>query len=311
MRSRSNSYTLKSPIFAVDQLPEINSIKEQQTDHPEKDEAPTSLESGIVEELTHDDEIQIQKEAILDDKKLTREELVEKEEPKREEEEPKTPLPNDTSRDTYDFFQPQMKSQLQDLIKRQKEEYLDTVNVLKRRFLNEQQHLLEKLQTNMQIMTSTPLQNVSIAPTEDEEFTEFQTCLQSNNVETTLTHDQEEKEKAATIINAYARGYLVRRLLKTVYVQECVRNIRDTLQFILTLEHDGQNNDEIQDILLKTKIFHQLQGDLYRLYGIFSELPTCEKMKLIADDRERHVNKFSKANREHINRNFQVHGISK
>lgn len=299
MRSRSDSYTISSPIFSADQLPEINSVKETSTIEPEKEDELMSLESGIVEELTHDgdENLKEQESVHIDAPAKVIEEVL------RAEEEPKTSIPNDA----YDLFQPQFKSQLQDLIKNQKEEYLDTVNILKRRFLAEQQQLLQKLQISMQNMTSTPLQNVSLAPTEDEEFTEFQTCLQSvhnTDEDTTLTNGQERKEKAATIINAYARGYLVRRLLKTIYVQECIRNIQDTLQFISTLDQHKRKSDEIQDILLKTKLFQQLQGDLYRLYNIFFDLSTREKMKLISSDRERRIQKF-KNTEDRFNKSFE------
>lgn len=281
-------------MFEINQLPEIHSIKEQNVEHPEKDEAPTSLESGVAEELAHDDEVHSEKEAgeVTEySEKLTRDEFAKLAAPHIEEE-TKPTLPTDA----YDIFQPQLKSQIQDLIKKQKEEYLDTVNVLKKRFFTEQQLLLQRLQTSVQNMTSTPLQNVSIAPTEDEEFTEFQTCLQSINLGTdlTLTSDLDAQERAATIINAYTRGYLTRRLFRTVYVKQCISNIQGTLQVIITLDRDKQRTP--QDFIVQTKLFQELQGDLYRFHDVFFKLSTREQMKLISSDRERHFKKQELSN---------------
>lgn len=186
---------------------------------------------------------------------------------------------NDLQQNTFivpsDKIEHKLKLQIQNLIKNQKEEYLNTVNILKKRFKNEQQELLTSLQTN----TSTPLQNVSIAPTEDEDFVEFKTCLKllpDNN----YSVETNTRKKAATVINAYARGFLVRRLLRTIYVETLIKNIQDTLQIILAF-------DENCDIIQKSKLFRQLQKDLYRFSGVFFELSIRERMKLIYLDRER------------------------
>lgn len=272
MRSRSDSYTLSSPIFAIEQLPEAHSIEQEL---PEKALDDVSLQSDNVEEILHDNDNQAEKESNENE---SREKQV-----------------------STTVFEPPLKSQLQDLIKKQKNEYIDTMSVLKKKFQDEQRKFLLQLQ-NLN-MTSTPLNNVSLAQTEDEEFTEFQTCLQSVNhvdSETTLTNNKEEN--AATIINAHVRGYLVRRLINTLYVQECIRNIRDTLQFVLSLS--DKNKISIHESF-KIKLFQQLQGDLFRLHDIFFKKSTKDKMNLIGSDRQRRRKKLAHENEDQLSKSFQ------
>lgn len=279
MRSRSDSYTLSSPIFAIDQLPEAHS--EQDVPAKALDELNISLQSDIVEDIVHDNEAE---------KESTEENSQEKK---------VSAVKNEIA-----VTQPQLKTQLEDLIRKQKNEYLDTMSILKKKFQDEQRKFLEQLQ-NMNMMTSTPLNNVSLAPTEDEEFTEFQTCLQSVNhtdSEITLTNNHEARERAATVINAHVRGYLVRRLINTIYVQECIRNIRDTLQFVLSLSDTTKISIHES---YKIKLFQQLQGDLIRLHDIFFKKSTNERMNLIGSDRERRRKKLAQDNEDHLSKSFQ------
>lgn len=89
---------------------------------------------------------------------------------------------------------PHINNQLKDLIDKQKEEYLFAMEVLKNKFTSEQRDLLLNFQSNL--VTSTPL-NASVAPTtDDEDFTAFKTCLQSQSVsleEKTLINEQDVK----------------------------------------------------------------------------------------------------------------------
>lgn len=249
MRPRSNSYTISSPSFPVERLPEIS---EKFQEHKS-----TAIEEFII---TYENKSLTTKQKDLED--------------------------------FEEISDIQFKFQIQKLIKQQKEEYLEIINILKKRFLSEQKQMLQKLKCSM-LKTSTPMTS-SFTEFEDEEedaeFTKFQTCLQSainTYIDTTLVDDNQiTKENAATVINAYARGYLVRRLLKTSYVRECKRNILDILQLILTLDQRTSNNDEIQELFFKTKLFQQLQGDLCRFSDIFC-MPVREKMKLISNDRDR------------------------
>lgn len=67
-----------------------------------------------------------------------------------------------------------------------------------------------------------------------------------------------EEVRAATIIAAYTRGYLTRRLFKTTKVRNIVKTIRDTLLFILDLHYEGNDNESSADIELKSHLIQQV-----------------------------------------------------
>lgn len=65
---------------------------------------------------------------------------------------------------------------------------------------------------------------------------------------------------AATIITAYVKGYLTRRLFKTVKVQNIVKTIKDTLLFILDIHFENPiANDSPADLKLKTHLIQQVR----------------------------------------------------
>lgn len=278
----ANSYTISNPVFPISQLPEAISDDMYNKIEFNKDttiDEPLSFqsESEIVDEASE----KILKNAQNETDKLSN----------------ATPSP-------YEFFQPStldLKTHLKELIDKQKDEYMKAMEALKIKFASEQRQLIAKLELAMQKPTSTPLTNNSFAATDDEEFTEFQTCLQSSTEEKTLVSDGDRREKAATIINAYARSYLVRRLMCTSYVSEHIQNIHETLNFVLNLnENDAEN--PLQDVLLKTKLFRQLQEDLYKFNKIFIQYSTKEKMKIIEADRE--IQRKKKILEENENNSF-------
>lgn len=68
-----------------------------------------------------------------------------------------------------------------------------------------------------------------------------------------------EKEiKAAITIAAYARGYLTRRLFKTRKVEDVVKTIRDTLNFILDIHFEKDTIETPADVELKTHLIQQV-----------------------------------------------------
>lgn len=67
-----------------------------------------------------------------------------------------------------------------------------------------------------------------------------------------------EEVRAASIITAYARGYLTRRLFKTTKVQNIIKTIRDTLLFILDMHYEGNDNESTADIELKSHLIQQV-----------------------------------------------------
>lgn len=68
---------------------------------------------------------------------------------------------------------------------------------------------------------------------------------------------------AATVITAYAKGYLTRRLFRTVKVQNIVKTIKDTLLFILDIHFENPiANDSPADLKLKTHLIQQVRTQL-------------------------------------------------
>uniref|UniRef100_A0A1B0CET0 Centriolar coiled-coil protein of 110 kDa n=1 Tax=Lutzomyia longipalpis TaxID=7200 RepID=A0A1B0CET0_LUTLO len=93
--------------------------------------------------------------------------------------------------------------------------------------------------------------------------------------------------KAASVINAHVRGYLVRRLLRTEAVQQIIQTFHDTRLFLIELHRDSQNkNSNPTDIELKRRLLQQLSSSLGSLHGVFFQLPVSERMDIIAKDRE-------------------------
>lgn len=93
--------------------------------------------------------------------------------------------------------------------------------------------------------------------------------------------------------------------MNTIYVQEHVRNIRETLQLLLGLDDHHVGGSPVQNILLKAKLFRQLQSDLYNFNEIFFQCSTKEQMKIIAADREVRFKKLVEQNKENLNLSFK------
>lgn len=68
------------------------------------------------------------------------------------------------------------------------------------------------------------------------------------------------RNMAATTINAFVRGYLVRRLLRTEYVQRLIQTIHDTLLFLLKLSQEIEDDTPGSWNLckLKEQLFQQV-----------------------------------------------------
>lgn len=92
--------------------------------------------------------------------------------------------------------------------------------------------------------------------------------------------------------------------MKTIYVQEHIRNIKETLQFVLNLS-DRNIGSPVQNVMLKAKLFRQLQTDLYNFNEIFTRYSMKEKMKIIASDREIRAKKQAEDNKENLSLSFK------
>lgn len=92
--------------------------------------------------------------------------------------------------------------------------------------------------------------------------------------------------------------------MKTIYAQEHIRNISETLQLVLNLSDHDIKGSPVQNILLKAKLFRQLQSDLSNFSDIFKS-STREKMKIIAADREVKQKKQAEENNANLSLSFQ------
>ncbi|XP_023287917.1 uncharacterized protein LOC105695609 isoform X2 [Orussus abietinus] len=88
---------------------------------------------------------------------------------------------------------------------------------------------------------------------------------------------------AATIINAYARGYLVRRMMKTEKVVTLKNTFRETLHFMLRLHVDAPLNLPEYNFLKRLKL--QCDAVSMNIAELFSQ-NSMERMQIIAQDRE-------------------------
>lgn len=170
---RRGSYTLSSPIFTPENLPKISSM--ESTDSSDKDTivtGPMSLQSDV-SEFTEKSSKDMQNEM---DKRST------------------------TSSVCDSIESSKMNAQLKSLIENQKMEYLAVMESLKNKFTTEQHELLMNLQSNL-LVTSTPLNSsMMTCGTDDAEFTEFKTCLQSQSQsieEKTIVNEADVKVKNA------------------------------------------------------------------------------------------------------------------
>ncbi|XP_055304526.1 centriolar coiled-coil protein of 110 kDa isoform X2 [Sitodiplosis mosellana] len=120
-----------------------------------------------------------------------------------------------------------------------------------------------------------------------------------------------EEVRAASIITAYTRGYLTRRLFKSTKVQNIVKTIRDTLLFILDLHYEGNENESPADIELKSHLIQQLASASQNLHSIFVKIPMVERMDIIAKDREWQQFKMNRSKSSDNNKNHMfVNGNS-
>lgn len=293
----ANSYTISNPIFSQDILPKANELISSSDERTESSDKETIIDGSItIQSIEEDEQHHSEKELKDAQNEFDKRSVT-------------------TSSSVFDDFQPnedKMKIELKKLSDKQKAEHLKVMELLYRKFATERHQLVEKLQSKSKMLlpqTSTPLNSSSISfvNTEDEEFEEFQTCLQnSENAEKTLVNETDLRERAATKINACARGFLLRRLMRTIYVQQHIKNITETLQFVLSLNDNHKTSNPIQDQILKTKLFKQLQRDLYRFSEIFNKYLIKEKMKIIADDRAIRIKNLIQKNREILECSFQT-----
>lgn len=94
-----------------------------------------------------------------------------------------------------------------------------------------------------------------------------------------------DKERAASIIGAAAKGYLVRRLIRTEKVQTLIQTIKDAVLCAMDL-HKSDVIEE-SDVELHRRLIQQLSATCFAFHDVFFLLSIKEQMELIAADRQR------------------------
>ncbi|XP_049601032.1 uncharacterized protein [Syngnathus scovelli] len=90
-------------------------------------------------------------------------------------------------------------------------------------------------------------------------------------------------------IGAVARGFLVRRLLKTHKIQHLCQTVTDTRDFIRSFQTAGPQKRSpfsAQDLSLQDRVRAQLRAALYDIHEIFFEMPPADRWALLQQDRE-------------------------
>ncbi|XP_018336776.1 uncharacterized protein LOC108745170 [Agrilus planipennis] len=115
--------------------------------------------------------------------------------------------------------------------------------------------------------------------------------LANNNRLSVAAMDKQQKyaiqENAATVICAGARGYLIRRLMKTERVQLLIQTIKDALLCAMELHTEPINRIRPADIDLHRRLIQQVTAACYDFHDIFFTLSKKEQMSIIAVDRHK------------------------
>ncbi|CAH1399321.1 unnamed protein product, partial [Nezara viridula] len=95
----------------------------------------------------------------------------------------------------------------------------------------------------------------------------------------------DEKVKAAIIIQGAARGFLVRRLMKTQKIKDLKVIIKEAVLCAWNLY--GEQAVSPADVQLHERIIQQVTAACYELHSIFFNWSTTDRMALIRSDREK------------------------
>ncbi|XP_052869884.1 uncharacterized protein LOC128275431 [Anopheles cruzii] len=97
--------------------------------------------------------------------------------------------------------------------------------------------------------------------------------------------EEERLLRAATIINAYARGYLTRRLFRTQKIQSIKQTIVDSLCFILNSRNESSVKSDPMAVSLRRKAFQRVALCLDNLHDIFVNYTSQKRLQMIQRDR--------------------------
>nr|XP_057906213.1 centriolar coiled-coil protein of 110 kDa-like isoform X2 [Doryrhamphus excisus] len=101
-----------------------------------------------------------------------------------------------------------------------------------------------------------------------------------------------EQQRALCRIGAIARGFLIRRMLKTHKVKHLRQTITDTQAFISSFQSEAPfKRVSEQDLCLQERVRAQLRAALYDIHELFFEMPLEDRLALLQQDRELCVEK--------------------
>jgi hypothetical protein len=89
-------------------------------------------------------------------------------------------------------------------------------------------------------------------------------------------------------LSAAVKGYLTRRLFRTVKVQTIIKTVWDTVEFALRFQMESpvkKGHFSSHDRYLQERVLAQLNSALYEFHEIFFDVSTMDRMQYIAQDR--------------------------
>lgn len=90
-------------------------------------------------------------------------------------------------------------------------------------------------------------------------------------------------------ITALAKGFLTRRLMKTVKLKQLQQTVQDTMEFINSFQPEAslrRGATSSQDVSLQERVVAQLRAALYDIHDVFFVLTSNERMQILSQDRE-------------------------
>nr|CAD7427754.1 unnamed protein product [Timema monikensis] len=105
-------------------------------------------------------------------------------------------------------------------------------------------------------------------------------------------------QRAASVLTAGARGFLVRRLMKTERIQSLIETMKDTVKCAIELQAECNNSQTITqaDVDLHHRLQLQLDAAILEFHDVFFTLSVCERMNIISTDREKLTRRLLRTN---------------
>jgi len=96
--------------------------------------------------------------------------------------------------------------------------------------------------------------------------------------------DEPQVRRGLILATAAAKGWLVRRLMRTRRVANLVEGIRDTLAAALQLHAESSTSITGADVDLHRRLLQQINRHCQEMHRVFFKMPTEERMRIIRAD---------------------------